>query len=91
MSNTTENKGAALLSFGILLTMLITLSASYVATIAEISIEWSGNGVYSYGFLALLIAIYIAWQERKLQHTISSDLLTSSSFASSKTASWDVL
>jgi exosortase len=66
MSNTTENKGAALLSFGILLTMLITLSASYAATIAEISIEWSGNGVYSHGFLALLIAIYIAWQERKL-------------------------
>ena len=44
--------------------VFIALTVAYSATIYEISLEWSGNGVYSHGFLALLIAAYITYQSR---------------------------
>ena len=44
--------------------VFIALAVAYSATIYEISLEWSGNGVYSHGFLALLIAAYITYQSR---------------------------
>ena len=44
--------------------VFIALAGAYSATIYEISLEWSGNGVYSHGFIALLIAAYITYQSR---------------------------
>ena len=59
-----ESNPKSIGNYSIACFVFITLTIAYSGTIYEISLEWSGNGVYSHGFLALLIAAYITYQNR---------------------------
>ncbi len=59
-----ESNQKILGSYSIACFVFITLALAYSATIYQISLEWLGVGVYSHGFLALMLAAFITYQSR---------------------------
>mgnify|MGYP003987511975 FL=1 len=57
---------------------LLVISLCYVVgywqTLSALGVEWSGNGAYSHGFLAVLIILYMLWQNRTLISRVNGRL-----------------